>query len=315
MVSGSPASGTTSSPSRVSAAEVIRAARELVERDPGAALARADQAVALSGSARTTTWAAAVRVRALLYTGRTAEAMLLARPLPRRFRVLGEHAGAAYVLTDLSALLMVAGRLPEAGAAIAAGLAAAQRGGDRGCQAHLLQNRAVVSILSRDLDRAEREARAGLDVALDLGADAETSHFQLAEIGLLRVAEEPWRRDRTRLVDDALHHAARGVAIAGPGRLLVEALRWETEALAWAGERDAALDRGLQASHLADRHDGEALAVGRTSRALGYAAAGMRGEAIGTIREATATAAPGGWAAVDAGRVHRDLICGALGSG
>lgn len=297
-----------------SAADLVASARELVERDPLGAIERAAQARGRSGSARTRAWASAVTVRALLYTGRTEEALRAAQPLPRRFRTLGEHAGTAYVLTDLSALLMGAGNLGAAAAAIAEGLAAAQRGRDRSCQAHLLQNRAIVSILARDLDRAEREARAGLEVACELGSDRETSHFQLAEIPLLRLAEEPWRADRTRLVDQALQHAALGVEHAGHGRLMVEALRWQTEALAWAGEAEAALDRGLQASHLADREDGEAVATGRVSRALGYAAAGMRGEALGTIREATAGATAGTWASIDAHRVARDLLSGALGS-
>ncbi|MFN8122397.1 MAG: hypothetical protein U0237_08215 [Thermoleophilia bacterium] len=302
-------------PRRRTAAEVIASARELVERDPVAALERVRGALALSGSARTRAWVAAVTVRGMLYTGRTAEALAAARPLPRRFRTLGEHAGAAYVLTDISALLMGTGNLQGAASAIAEGLAAAQRGRDRACQAHLLQNRAVVSILAHDLTRAEHEARAGLEVTYELGADQETSHFQLAEIRLLRLSAEPWRADRDRLVEEALHHAELGLLHAGPGRLMVEALRWRTEALAWAGESGAALDLGLQASHLADPGDAEAVATGRLSRAVGYAAAGMRGEAIGTIREAAAGAAPGSWTSIDARRVERDLFSGALGSG
>ncbi|MCC6832172.1 MAG: hypothetical protein IT200_12565 [Thermoleophilia bacterium] len=294
--------------------DLVASARDLVERDPLAAIHRAAHAMSFSGSARTMEWATAVTVRGLHYTGRTHEALRTALPLPRRFRTLGEPAGTAYVLTDLSALLMVTGNLHAAAAAIAEGLAAAQRGRDRACQAHLLQNRAIVSIIARDLVRAEPEARAGLEVTGELGAHEETSHFQLAEIRMLKLSQEPWRAGRTRLVEEALHHGALGVERAGPGRLMVEALRWETEALAWAGDHEAALQRGLQASHLADPDDGEAVATGRISRALGYAAAGMRGEALGTIREATARASREGWASIDARRVEGDLLTGALGS-
>ncbi len=296
-------------------AGALAAARATVERSPLAALRHARGAAARAMNDRDACWAAAYEVRALGYLGLHHDALQLAIPLASRFRSLRDRTGAAFVLTDISGLLSLADDFAGAHQAVDDGLANARATGDGEAEFALLHNRAGISLLAGDPDRAERAIHLARETAD--GVDDVEEYCMRTHAGILfeRLGGAPRRSDRDRLLEEAAVHARTATVASADKRYRnVESMRLETEALVWVGDGEAALERGVQALFLARSEGGEAAVTGQVAHALGLSAGGLRGPALATIREAVDRAAPGSYAWRDARTVEQRIREGVYGS-